>query len=72
MVIANNTYICCMKGKNKKVIKLPEDGRKTINLPENVLVTLDELADADGSPVKNYIERLVINHVKEVSSNQIA
>jgi predicted DNA-binding protein len=58
-----------MKAKNKK-IKLPEDGRKVINLPDEVLIVLDELAEADGRPIKNYIERLVINHVKEVCSKK--
>jgi hypothetical protein len=56
----------------KKKVKLPQKGMKIIHLPDDVLIHLYELADLDGRTPKNYLENLVINHVKEVTSNQVA
>lgn len=43
--------------------------RIQIDLPikDNFLEILEELADADGRKRKDYLERLVVQHVKKVS-----
>lgn len=53
-----------MKVKKKFKIKPPKDGKKVVNLPEETLQELSELADMDNRPVKNYMEKVLIEHAK--------
>ncbi len=53
-----------MKVLKKVKKKTPKDGQKKINLPADTLENLGELADLDNRPVKNYIEKVLIEHAK--------
>lgn len=42
------------------------DKKKLIELPEIVVKTLDELAEKERLPVKQYMEKILIKHVKGI------
>lgn len=49
-----------MKTKNKKI-------RKNIDLEESVVCELLKMAEADGRTIKSFMERVLLNFVKESS-----
>jgi hypothetical protein len=43
--------------------------RKGIELPKEIVATLQKLADADFRSLKSYMEKILIEHTKSVGKN---
>ncbi len=44
--------------------------RNEVNLPDDVLKSLKDMAEKDGRPLKNYLEKVLIKHVeRKIAAN---